>query len=134
MVISSYFSSLFIQLLYATLTVFRVRRFLLCCQQLSNRKLFFKPYLEQTHTEFQKYPWVSKDYQIKRQGTHLALLYLSHAQFLVTPCTVAHQAPSVHGISQARILEWVVISFSRGSSQPRGQTHSSCIVRRVLYH
>ena len=26
---------------------------------------------------------------------------------------------SVHGISQARILEWVAISFSRGSSQPR---------------
>ena len=29
---------------------------------------------------------------------------------------------SVHGISQARILEWVTISFSRGSSQPSGQT------------
>jgi len=34
---------------------------------------------------------------------------------------------SVHGISQARILEWVAISFSRGSSQPRDQTHISCI-------
>ena len=32
---------------------------------------------------------------------------------------------SVHGISQARILEWVAISFSRGSSQPRDQTKSS---------
>ena len=29
---------------------------------------------------------------------------------------------SVHGISQARILEWVTISFSRVSSQPRDQT------------
>ena len=29
---------------------------------------------------------------------------------------------SVHGIHQARILEWVVILFSRGASQPRGQT------------
>jgi len=29
---------------------------------------------------------------------------------------------SVHGISQARILEWVAISFSKGSSQPRDQT------------
>jgi len=29
---------------------------------------------------------------------------------------------SVHGISQARILEWVAISFSRGSSQHRDQT------------
>ena len=33
---------------------------------------------------------------------------------------------SVHGILQARILEWVAISFSRGSTQPRaGSTHSS---------
>jgi len=29
---------------------------------------------------------------------------------------------SVHGISQARVLEWVAIPFSRGSSQPRNQT------------
>ena len=29
---------------------------------------------------------------------------------------------SVHGISQARILEWVAISFSKGSPQPREQT------------
>ena len=34
---------------------------------------------------------------------------------------------SVHGISQARILEWVSFSFSRGSSQPRDRTHVSCI-------
>ena len=34
---------------------------------------------------------------------------------------------SVHGILQARILEWVAISFSRGSSQPRDQTRVSCI-------
>ena len=34
---------------------------------------------------------------------------------------------SVHGISQARILEWVAISFSRGSSCPRDQIQVSCI-------
>ena len=34
---------------------------------------------------------------------------------------------SVHGISQAKILEWVAISFSRGSSQPRDGTCVSCI-------
>ena len=34
---------------------------------------------------------------------------------------------SVHGILQARILEWVAISFSRGSSWPRDQTWASCI-------
>ena len=41
---------------------------------------------------------------------------------------------SVHGISQARILEWVAISFSRGSSQPRDRTRVCCTGRRILYH
>ena len=44
---------------------------------------------------------------------------------------------SVHGIFQARILEWVAIPFSRGSSQPRDGTCISCISyigRQILYH
>ena len=41
---------------------------------------------------------------------------------------------SVHGISQARILEGVAISFSRGSFQPRNQTHVSYTGSRILYH
>ena len=40
---------------------------------------------------------------------------------------------SVHGISQARILEWVAISFCMGSSLLRDQTPVSCIGRRILY-
>ena len=43
---------------------------------------------------------------------------------------------SVHGILQARILEWVAISNSRGSSQPRDQIHVSlvsCNGRWILY-
>ena len=50
-------------------------------------------------------------------------------------CTLP--SSSVHGILRARILEWVAISFSRGSSQPRDQTcisWFSCIGRQVLYH
>ena len=39
---------------------------------------------------------------------------------------------SVHGIFQARILEWVSISFSRGSSQPRDRTRVSCIAGRFF--
>ena len=39
---------------------------------------------------------------------------------------------TVHGILQARILEWVAISFSRGSSQPRDRTQVSCIVDRFF--
>ena len=39
---------------------------------------------------------------------------------------------SVHGIFQARLLEWVVIFFSRGSSQPRDWTWVSCIAGRFI--
>ena len=39
---------------------------------------------------------------------------------------------SVHGILQTRILEWVAVSFSRGSSQHRDQIHVSCIEGRFL--
>ena len=34
---------------------------------------------------------------------------------------------SVHGVLQARTLEWIAISFSRGSSQGRDQTHIACV-------
>ena len=39
---------------------------------------------------------------------------------------------SVHGILQARILEWVAYPFFRGSSQPRDQTQISCIAGRFF--
>ena len=50
-----------------------------------------------------------------------------------------HSPPgsSVHGVLQARILEWVAMPSSRGSSRPRDRTHISyisCIGRWVLYH
>ena len=45
----------------------------------------------------------------------------------VTPWTIAHQAPLSMGLLQARILEWVAMPSSRGSSQPRDQTQASCI-------
>ena len=39
---------------------------------------------------------------------------------------------SVHGIFQARVLEWVAISFSRGSFRPRDRTQVSCIAGRCF--
>ena len=39
---------------------------------------------------------------------------------------------TVHGILQARIQEWVAISFSRGTSQLRDQTQVSCIAGRFF--
>ena len=54
-------------------------------------------------------------------------LVLESCLTLVTSWTAAHQAPLVHATSQVRILEWVAISFSRGSSRLRGQTCVSCL-------
>ena len=49
---------------------------------------------------------------------------------LCNPMGCSPPGSSVHGILQARILEWVTIFFSRGSSQPRDQTQVSCIAGR----
>jgi len=52
----------------------------------------------------------------------------------VTPLNSCRgELPAVHGISQARILGWVVISFFRWCSWPRDQTRISCIGRQILY-
>ena len=53
---------------------------------------------------------------------------------LCNPLGYSPPGSSVHGISQARILEWVAISFSRGCSQPRNWTPISCISRLILFH
>ena len=50
---------------------------------------------------------------------------------LCDPIDCSLPGSSVHGISQARILEWVAISFSRGTSRLRDWTHIS---RQILYH
>ena len=53
------------------------------------------------------------------------LSHFSHVRLFTTLWTVAHQATLSMGILQARIVEWVVMPFSRGSSQPRDWTHST---------
>ena len=55
---------------------------------------------------------------------------LSRVQLFETPWTVAYHAPPSMGFFQARVLEWVAISFSRGSSQPRDWTWVTRIVGR----
>ena len=55
---------------------------------------------------------------------------------LCDPMDCSPSGSSVHGLPQARILEWVAISFSRRSSWPRGQiqvSYASCVGRQVLY-
>ena len=53
---------------------------------------------------------------------------------LYNPIDCSSPGSSVHGILQASILEWVAMPSSRGSSQPKDQTHSSFIGRQVLYY
>ena len=53
---------------------------------------------------------------------------------LCDPMDCNPPVPPVHEILPARILEWVAISSSRGSLQPRDQTQVSCIGRQILYH
>ena len=56
---------------------------------------------------------------------------------LYDPIECSSLGSSVHGILQVRILEWVAMPSSRGSSRPRDQTHVSyvpCFGRCVLYH
>ena len=60
-----------------------------------------------------------------------------HAQSCPTLCEpkdCSLPGSSVHGILQARILEWVAISFSRGSSQPRDWARVSWSGRQIPYH
>ena len=51
---------------------------------------------------------------------------------LCNPMDCSLPGSSVHGILEIRILEWVAIPFSRGSSQPRDQTWVSCIAGRFF--
>ena len=51
---------------------------------------------------------------------------------LCNPMDCSLPGSSIHGISQARIMQWVAISFSRGSSWPRDQTRVSCIAGRLF--
>ena len=55
---------------------------------------------------------------------------LSCVRLFATPWTVAYQAPSSMGIFQTKTLEWIAISFSKGSSLPRDRTRVSQIAGR----
>ena len=64
------------------------------------------------------------------------LSHFSRVWLFCHPKNCSPSGSSVHGISQARILEWVAIPFSRGSFWPRAQTQVSCVSsigRQILY-
>ena len=60
------------------------------------------------------------------------LLVAQLCSTLCDPTDCSLPGSSVHGILQARTAEWVVILFSRGSSQPRDQTPSPTLAGRFF--
>ena len=60
------------------------------------------------------------------------VIFVQSCPTLCNPMDCRPPGSSVHGISQARILEWVAISFSRGSSWPRDRTWISHIEADTL--
>ena len=76
----------------------------------------------------------------KYMNVSLTCMWAKSFQACLTLCDPLNCSPpgsSVHGILQARILEWVVMPSSRRASQPRDQIHVSyisCIGRWVLSH
>ena len=62
---------------------------------------------------------------------------LQSCLILCNPMDQSPSGSSVRGILQAKILDWVAMPSSRGSSQPRDQTrifNVSCVGRGILYH
>ena len=81
-------------------------------------------YAEKTFHKMQHLFMIKTLIKVNTQGIYLL------AQLCLTLCNLTDCSPSgssVHGISQTRILEWIAISSSRGSSRPRDQTRTSCI-------
>ena len=98
--------------------------------------LFQYSALPQDHTDHKtvwEFSFLITPNRLYHACTHNQLLH--RGWLFVIPWT-SPSGSSVHGIFQARILEWVAISYSRGSSQPRDWTHISCIScigRWILY-
>ena len=71
-------------------------------------------------------------YSPAKTGLKVKVLVAQLCLTLCDPMDCRPPSSSVHGILQARILEWVAIPFSRGSFQPRDRTQVSCIAGRFF--
>ena len=66
------------------------------------------------------------------QGFVVIVLVILSCLTLCNPMDYSPPGSSVHGILQARILEWIAIPFSRGSSWPRGWNRISCTASGIF--
>ena len=92
------------------------------CLQRRGRYLLCTPPLPPVPGSLRPRSWVSE------WMSEVAQLCLT----LSDPMDCSLPGSSIHGIFQARVLEWIAISFSRGSSQPRDRTQVSHIVGRCF--
>ena len=81
----------------------------------------------ETHNTKMAWGVLNVQYLLWRTGYEWSRSVVSNS---LQPVDYSPQSSSIHGILQARILEWVAISFSRGSSWPRDQTQVSHIAGR----
>ena len=96
----------------------------------------FKEYLVEVPIYIiELFVWIKSSLRVSH-GLCSEVLVLSCSSYptLCDPMDCSLPGSFVHGIFQARILEWVAISFSRGSSRPRNQTCTSCIAGEFFTH
>ena len=92
----------------------------------TTRKVPAWPFKPQGKTYF---PWIGWErcWGAGRGNESVKVLITQSCPTLCNPMDCTRPSSSVHGIFQARILEWVAIPFSRGSSLPKDQTQVSHI-------
>ena len=72
--------------------------------------------------------------EIEKGSWIVVVKLLSYVRLFCHPMDYSLPGSSVHGILQAKILQWAAIFLLRGSSWPRDWTRISCVGRRILYH
>ena len=87
-----------------------------------------KPFCHVSHSWTLCFPYLRVYFLCQR----MCAQSLQSCPTLCDPRDCSPTVSSVHGILQARILEWDVLPFSRGSSQPRDRTCVSCIAGRFF--
>ena len=103
-------------------------------------RLYYKAHHQDSMvlTQKQKYRPMEQDREPRDKPTHLWVPYFWQSEFAQLYQTLCDSkdcslpGSSVHGIFQASILEWVAISFSRGTSWPRDGSWVSCTAGRII--